>query len=244
MFAILVSQMAFGQKLFSDFRYNLRVAGNIGGTAPVVMPATIRGLNSFKFRPNLSLGVDAIKPFNDKWSLILGLRTENKDMRIDGRVKTYHMEMVQGNETVEGYYTGCVVTNVRQKMISIPAVLSYKVNHDLNLKFGPYMSLLIEREFSGYAHDGYLRVGDPTGARVNVGEDEASKGSYDFSEYMRHTQYGLMAGADWFISKHWGLFGDLCWGMTGIHKGSFKTMDQTLYPIYATIGAIYRFKNR
>ncbi len=238
----LISQMAFGQKWLKDFNYTLRTGGNIGGTAPIGLPATIRGLNSMKVRPNLSLGVDAIKPMNDKWDLMVGLRAENKDMTMDARVKTYHMQIEQGGKVVEGYYTGNVKTLVRQKMITLPVMMAYKFSRDLSLQFGSYMSILIEKEFSGYAHGGYLRVDTPTGARMDIGEDDTTKGTYDFSGQMRYSQFGLIAGADWYFNKHWGCYGNLCWGLTGIHKGNFKTLDQTLYPIYATIGFIYRFK--
>ena len=242
--AVLASQMAFADGWLKDFNYTLRVGGNIGGTAPIGLPATIRGLNSMKIRPNLSLGVDAIKPLNNHWKLMVGLRAENKDMNMDARVKSYQMAMEQGAESVEGYYTGNVQTVVRQKMITLPVRMAINVNPDLSLQFGPYMSVLIEKEFSGCAHGGYLRVDNPTGARMDIGEDDATKGTYDFSKDMRYSQFGLMAGADWYFNKHWGVYGDLCWGLTGIHKSGFKTIDQTLYPIYATIGFIYRFHRR
>ena len=35
---------------------------------------------------------------------------------------------------------------------------------------------------------------------------------------------------------------DLNWGLSGFFKSSFKTLDQTLYPIYGTIGIAYKIK--
>ena len=39
--------------------YTARLGLNIGGTAPVGMPATIRSMNSYKIQPNFTLGIDA-----------------------------------------------------------------------------------------------------------------------------------------------------------------------------------------
>jgi hypothetical protein len=35
---------------------------------------------------------------------------------------------------------------------------------------------------------------------------------------------------------------DLSWGLTGIHKSDFKTVEQTLYPIYGTIAVTYKLR--
>lgn len=53
---------------------------------------------------------------------------------------------------------------------------------------------------------------------------------------------GFAIGADWQVHRRIGLSADLNWGLTGIFPGSFKTVEQTLYPIYGTIGVFYRFK--
>ena len=34
----------------------------------------------------------------------------------------------------------------------------------------------------------------------------------------------------------------LNWGLTGIFPSDFKTVEQTLYPVYGTIGVFYRLK--
>lgn len=43
-------------------------------------------------------------------------------------------------------------------------------------------------------------------------------------------------------SKCLGVSADLNWGLTGIFPGDFKTVEQTLYPVYGTIGVFYRLK--
>jgi hypothetical protein len=39
-----------------------------------------------------------------------------------------------------------------------------------------------------------------------------------------------------------GMSADLNWGLTGIFPSDFKTVEQTLYPVYGTIGVFYRLK--
>jgi hypothetical protein len=52
---------------------------------------------------------------------------------------------------------------------------------------------------------------------------------------------GVAVGIDWAFYRRLGLSADLSWGLTGIHRGDFKTVEQTLFPIYGTIGFFYRF---
>ena len=108
-------------------------------------------------------------------------------------------------------------------------------------KAGPYFSLLVSKKFDGIAADGYIRQNDPTGPRINMGDKEGEWATYDFSEDMRNLQMGIAAGVDWQLHRNIGLSADVNWGLTGIFKKDFKTVEQTLYPIYGTIGAFYKF---
>ncbi|MDD6008458.1 MAG: outer membrane beta-barrel protein, partial [Prevotellaceae bacterium] len=93
-----------------SLNYTFRIGYNIGGTAPIGMPVTIRSLNSYDFQPNITLGLDVQKDIWGPWGLLAGVHIENKGMKIDATVKNYHMEMVQGGEHLEGMYTGNLVT--------------------------------------------------------------------------------------------------------------------------------------
>ena len=57
---------------------------------------------------------------------------------------------------------------------------------------------------------------------------------------MRNCQWGVTAGIDWAFYRRFGLSANLSWGLSGIHHSSFKTVEQTLYPIYGTIGFFYK----
>jgi hypothetical protein len=154
--------------LAGDLRVKGRLGYNIGGTAPIGLPASIRGLNSYTMQPNLSLGLDAVKPLQGRWGVLLGLRFEGKGMKEDAQVKNYHEEIVRGGEKLEGRFTGDVTTHVRQWMLTLPLQATWAATPQLD-----------------------LRVGDPTGTKVILGDDAGTRGNYDFPDDMRPLQWGV-----------------------------------------------------
>ena len=236
-------------KYLHDYRYYVHIGYNIGGTAPVGLPASIRTLHSYTLQPNFVLGVDAHHSISGKWGFLGGLHFENKAMRTDAGVKGYHMKIVRGGEELEGVFTEDEVTKVDKSLITVPLQITYDLNPQVRLKLGPYVSYVSASQFDGWAYDGYLRrqeegheKGDPTGQKVMLGHNEGERGDYDFSDDMRTWQFGIDFGADWYITKRWGLKADLSWGLTGIFQKDFDTIEQTMYPIYGTIGVIYQLK--
>lgn len=240
--AALTAVPAGAVGFFDGLTYNLRLGYSIGGTAPMGMPATIRSLEKYSLEPNFTLGLGIYKELNPHWGLTTGLHIENKGMNIEARVKNYHMAIVRGGQSLEGNFTGLNTSEAEQWMLTLPLQATYAFNPNVHLRLGPYFSYVRSHTFRGYASDGYLRVGDPTGPKVMLGTDEGSRGSYDFSDSMRSWQWGFMLGADYYFHKHWGAFADLSWGFTGVFKKNFKTIEQRLYPVYGTLGLAYRFK--
>lgn len=228
--------------LIDNATYTIRLAYSLGGTAPVGLPNTIRNLESYHLRPNFALGIDMGNTIDNHWGWLAGVRVERKGMHVDAKVKNYHMAIERGGQTLEGYYTGYEVTEAKQVLITIPLQATYKLCPDISLRLGPYVSFVMAKQFDGYAYDGYLRVGNPTGDKVVMGNTPADRGSYDFSDRMRNLQYGLNFGADWRFYRQMGAFVELAWGLNGIHHSDFKTIDKTLYPIYGTIGLSYKIK--
>lgn len=235
-------QEALAIDIFGDLRYMVRLGYSLGGTAPVGMPATIRSLDKYTPTNNTLLGLDAYKPLTEKWGLQAGFHYQNKGMKTDAKVKGYSMEMRRGDETLSGLFTGNVVTEVSEWMVTMPLQVAYNVSPNLRLKFGPYFSYVLSNNFSGYAYDGYLRVGDPTGDKVELGHSEGERGDYDFTEDLRHWQFGLDLGADWFFSNRFGAYAGLSWGLTNIFRKDFHVIEQSLYPIYGSIGLTYKLK--
>ena len=227
---------------YSDLHLTAKVGFNLGGTAPIGLPASIRKLNSYTLQSNPVIGIEAEKTLSEQWGIMTGLYYENKGMKEDANVKNYHMAIVRGGQELEGMYTGNVSTEVNEWMFTVPVMATYHIGSRWRIHAGPYVSLLTQKSFEGRAHNGYLRVGTPTGAKVNIGDDVSTSGTYDFSSNMRRFQWGVSAGADWRAFKRWGFFAELKWGLSGIHKSDFHTIEQTLYPIFGSAGVVYRLR--
>lgn len=95
-----------GAYITDSLNYTVRLGYSFGGTAPIGMPATIRSLNKYTLQPNYSLGFDVQKELKGPWGLQVGIHLENKGMEIDASVMNYHMAIVRGGESLEGYFTG------------------------------------------------------------------------------------------------------------------------------------------
>ncbi len=240
--ALLASTLLKANSWDDDLQVKARAGYSIGGTAPIGMPETIRSIDAYKLTPSFMFGLDIQKSIGDKWGLLTGLHFENKAMNGDVTTKAYHMEVRKGDSMMEGLFTGKVHQEVTQWMFTLPIQATYSFNDKLQLKAGPYFSLLINKDFSGIASDGYLRQNDPTGPKILMGSKEGEWATYDFSDDMRRFQFGLAVGIDWQFYRNFGLSANLNWGLNGIFKSDFKTVDQTLFPIYATIGLFYRLK--
>ena len=219
-----------------------RVGYNIGGTSPVPLPETIRSIESYSLTPSFMVGFDAMLPLSQKWGVTAGLRFENKGMKTAVTTKAYFMEVVKGDQKMAGLFTGHVEQKVKQWMLTVPVQATYQLSNKVMLKGGPYVSFLLSKEFSGIASDGHLRKDTPTGAKILMGAKEGEWATYEFNDDMRSVQFGLGIGADWQVHKRIGVSADLNWGLTGVFPSDFKTVEQTLYPIYGTIGVFYRFK--
>ena len=70
--------------VLDSLQLRARVGYNIGGTAPIPMPETIRSIDSYTLTPSFMVGVDALLPLSPKWGISLGVHFENKGM--DGAV--------------------------------------------------------------------------------------------------------------------------------------------------------------
>ena len=228
--------------ILEELQLRARAGYNIGGTTPIPLPETIRRINSYRLTPSLMVGLDARLPLSKQWGILAGIRFENKGMDGDVTVKSYQMEVVKGDSKLSGRFTGHISQQVKQWMLTIPVQATLQLGEKVILKGGPYISLLLSKEFSGIASDGYLREGNPTGVKILMGDKEGEWATYEFNDDIRSLQMGIAVGADFQICKNLGLSADLNWGLTGIFPADFKTIDQTLYPVYGTIGVFYRLQ--
>ena len=197
--------------------YEIKAGFSIGGMAPLPLPVEIRSVDGYNPTLAISIGGEVTKWFavQNKLGVIVGLRLENKAMTTEATVKNYNMEILgQGGERISGVWTGGV-------------------------KAGPYFSYLLSREFSGHVYEGYLREGDPVGPKVEFTDGKIA--TYDFSDDLRHFQWGMQVGAGWRAFKHLNIYADLTWGLNDIFKNDFQTITFAMYPIYLNIGFGYAF---
>ena len=147
LFAIILCIPAAGKiKLNVDsIKYDLRFGYNIGGTAPVDMPASIRKLNKYKLQPNFVIAMAAKHHLKGRWGLMSGFRFEYKDMEIDATVKNYYVDIVMGGQSLSGIYCGHNVTKVKEFMITVPLYVTFNINDEFSIHAGPYAGGLAPR---------------------------------------------------------------------------------------------------
>ena len=239
---LLTSLPVAAEGFFDDVEMKARLGYSIGGTAPLGMPASIRSIEAFHVTPNFQIGFDVAKPLRGQWGVQTGLMLENKGMDGEVMTKAYRMKVRMDESEMEGYYTGRVRQKVTEWMLTLPVQATYQLGQKVRVKAGPYVSLLIGRDFSGNVSDGYLRKDDPTGQKIEMGHEPDERATYDFTDDMRRWQTGIAVGADCRVASRLGLSADLSWGLTGIMRSDFKTVEQTLYPIYGTISITYQIR--
>lgn len=218
------------------FVFAAKAGFNLGGTAPMGLPAEIRSLNSFKPTFSFTIAGTAQYNFNNKWGLQSGVKFDIKGMQTDASVKNYQLVVSMDGSTIEGVFTGDVTTKVHNSYITIPLLAVYNISPRWDIKFGGYASFMVNGEFSGTAKNGYMRDGSPIGPRVD-GVDAV----YDFSEDMRKVDAGVQVGVDFIPYKHLLISGDLTWGCLPLFKSDFTAMSFNMYNVYFNIGFGYVF---
>ena len=238
---VLLVVMGGNASVLDSISFDARLGYALGGTVPTSLDNKIRHINSFNPGFNFSVAAEASYPLNGQWLLHSGLRFELGSMDVDSRVKNYDIEVVRGGETLDGVFVGNVRIKTAQRRITLPIQAAYQLNDKWQLRGGVFMAWLTNRRFWGWAYDGYLREGTPVGAKIEMGTEPGERGDFDFDKNMRHMQWGLDVGADWQFSRRWGAFAELTYGLSGLFKSDFHSV-QTLRPIYGTLGILYKIK--
>ncbi len=220
---------------------DVRVGYALGGTIPTSMTNNIRHINSFNPGFNFTVAAETSYPLNQRWALHSGLRFELGGMDVDSRVKNYDIEVVRGEESLKGVFNGNVRIKTAQRRITLPIQAAYNLSNSVTLRGGLFMGWLTHRRFWGWAYDGYLREGSPVGPKIEMGVEPGERGDFEFDTSMRIFQWGLDVGADWQFHPRWGLFAELTYGLSGLFKSDFHSV-QTLRPMYGTLGILYRIR--
>ncbi len=236
-----VAAMSLHATVMDSLRVDARLGYTVGGTIPTHMGKEIRGINSFNPGMNFSVAIEVTLPLKNHWAIHSGVRYELGSMDVDSRVKNYDIEVVRGEESLNGIFVGNVRIKTTQRRITFPVQAQYEFSNEFKLRGGLFMGWLTSRKFWGWAYDGYLREGTPIGAKIDMGREPGDRGDFDFDSNMRHMQWGIDVGADWQFHRRWGMFAELTYGLSGIFKSDFHSV-QTLRPMYGTLGILYRIK--
>ena len=222
--------------------YEFKAGVNIGGTSPLPLPHEIRSIDSYK--PGLAITIEgnATKWIDEakKWGISIGLRLDSKSMTTEATVKNYNMKIINTNGgELTGLWTGGVYTKVDNSYLTVPLLANYRISNRWKLVLGPYLSYMIDGDFSGHVYEGHLRTPDATGSRVDFSGESIA--TYDFSNDLRKFQWGLQFGGEWRAFKHLNVYADLTWGLNDIFQKDFDTITFSMYPIYLNVGFGYSF---
>lgn len=233
------SQINFFNK---NIEYQVKAQFSIGGASPLGLPSEIRKIESYNPTLQLGLGINATKWFNDKqqFGLRVGLLFEGRGMETQAKVKNYYTQIADetGAQT-KGYFTGHVITNMKNSYITFPINLVWNATKSWNFYAGFYLSGLIDKSFSGHIYDGNFREGTPIG-ELTIFENTA-KGIYDFSDDLNHFQWGNQLGAELKINKSFRIFADATMANNQIFKNSFEAISFKMYNIFGNFGFAYKF---
>lgn len=225
----------------TNMDYQVRAYFSIGGSSPLGFPREIRSIEHFNPKLQLGLQANATKWFNDEqnWGIRVGIAVEGKGMGTKAEVKNYFTEIIQDNSRIRGYYTGLVKTDVKNSYLTLPVSGIYNLSSQWNLYGGLFVSLLLDKQFSGYVSDGYLRQGNPTGSKITF--EDGSSAPFDFSSEVQKFQWGAQVGAEWSLNEHFKLFPELTYGINGLLNKDFKALFFSLHNIYLNMGFGYQF---
>lgn len=223
----------------NDIQVRFNAGYALGGTTPLPLPSEIRSIDRFSPYGGVNIGVEASRMFgrNKRWGVAGALHGYIHGMKTGAHVKGYQMGIVMGSDEMEGYFTGVDETNVRLMGVTLPFKAVWRANHRWTIEAGPFLQLFKKTEFEGQVYDGYLRVGDPTGEKIDIAA--STPATYDFSKDMRSTNWGMEFTFDWKATPHFSLYGTLDWGMSNVFRSDFQTIAFNMYSIYANVGVAY-----
>ncbi|WP_341839928.1 porin family protein [Chitinophaga caseinilytica] len=238
-----ITILAFGARAQAQIHLEHRIqAGfNIGATAPVGLPNTIRKINSYRpeFCPSLGYELSWRPSATHKWGAAVGVKLDYKGMTTKDEVMYFHtmitMDDGSGKSEFEGAFTGKNKTTVRNAYVSFPISATYTPNDNWRFQLGGYMAWLFSANFYGNVSDGYIRNGGSLGEKVSVSQAE-----FDFGTDMRRFDVGLQGGAERRVGKKLRVMGNLNWGLRPVFPSDFRGMDFPMYNIYVTLGVAYR----
>jgi hypothetical protein len=236
---LLLAPSGFSQEnSWRDFDFKVKAGVNIGGAAPMGIPAQVREIKSFNPLISLSIEACAVRWLDAKWGISAGLRFENKGMTTVARVKEYALRLRTEEGELSGLFTGEVETKVKNGYLNIPIALHYRLLAPLNVRLGGYYACLLDPSLTGAARAGYFRQGNP-GFESNMEMEEPVP--YEFSSELSRHDVGLLGGVEWNAFRHLVVSIDVSWGLNSIFVKDFTGVSFPMYNVYSNVAFGYHF---
>jgi len=235
---VLTLPLSAQTKRADRFEHKIVAGFNLGATTPLPLPSQVRSVDSWwpQFTPQL--GYSVLYKTTEQWGIGSGIMLNYKGMGVKDKVKYMYTRVVMdkndGRE-LEGYFVGKNETRVKTAYVTVPVYASFRPHEKWTFRAGGYASYLFSGQFKGTVSDGYMRVGDPLGEKVEIEE-----ASFDFNDNIRSFDFGLTAGAERKINDKFGVYVNLDWAITPLFPSNFKVMEFDLYNVYFTFGLTYR----
>jgi hypothetical protein len=226
---------------FSAIQHKVTLGYNLGATAPLSMPNTIRKINSFSPLFTPVLGYEAQYDLSPKWTVGTGLKIESKGMKVVDSVQYFHTLIKVQNDDggedgiFEGDFTGMNKTRAKNSYLTLPVYTEYHIEK-WSLRAGMYVSYLLSAQFDGEVYDGYIRKGNSLGEKVLI-----KRATFDFADQVKKWDWGFNIGASRKLGSQWEVSAIAQLGMAPIFDQEFKGVGYNLHQLFVTVSAGYRF---
>ena len=191
--------------------YEIKAGFSIGGTAPLPLPVEIRSIDGYNPTLAISIGGEVTK-----WFAVQNKLGVIVGLRLENKAMTTEATVKNYNMEILGQggerISGVWTGGVKTKVHTSGLTIPLMATYKLSNRWN------IKAEFT----DGKIAT-------------------YDFSDDLRHFQWGLQIGAGWRAFKHLNIYADLTWGLNDIFRNDFQTITFAMYPIYLNIGFGYAF---
>lgn len=234
-FATILSAQAIDK---NKLEHRIVAGFNFGATTPSSIPNEIRKIEAWWPQFSTQLGYNFIYHVNEKWGVGSGILLDNKGMGTKVKAKYVHTRVEYQGDILTGYFVGMNKTEVKMSYVTVPVFATYTFNEKWRVRIGGYASYAYSTTFRGDVYDGYLRVDDPTGEKIEF-EKGGNKASFDFSDDVRTFDLGLVIGGEMKINHKFNLYGNLNWGLRPIFSKEKRVMDFDMYNIYFALGLAY-----
>lgn len=220
--------------LQNRWHHSLKIGVGIGASAPVPIPNRISEMG---WTPHLGgiLGYSLHYDLSQKMGLKTGLQLRHVGMSAQAKVYQMFTNATVDDAEVAGYFTGYNDTKFNATYLAVPLLFAYHISTSWTIDAGLFAAYALQGHFGGAVKDGYIRINEPTGDRVEVGCE-----TFDFSDYVNPFNFGLELTAEHIITNRWSAWFDLSWAFNSCMKNSFSGLEYKMYNIYGFAGIDYK----